>query len=73
MCAVNLKAAYDKVQWRLLWSLPQRLGVHGHMLGAVQSLYDGSRLSMRVNGQRGKSQSSSVGLRQGYPISWHLR
>ena len=60
LCFVDLKSAYDKVQWQLLWSLLQRLGVHGHMLGAVQSLYHGSLLSMRVNGQCGHSQSPSI-------------
>ena len=69
LCFVDLKSAYDKVQWQLLWGLLQRLGVHGHMLGAVQSLYDGSLLSMRVNGQCGHSQSPSIGLRQGCPLS----
>ena len=64
LCFVDLKSAYDKVQWQLLWGLLQRLGVHGHMLGAVQSLYDGSLLSMRVNGQCGHSQSPSIALRQ---------
>ena len=65
LCFVDLRSAYDKVQWQLLWGLLQRLGVHGHMLSAVQSLYDGSLLSMRVNGQCGQSQSPSIGLRQG--------
>ncbi len=69
LCFVDLKSAYDKVQWQLLWSLLQRLGVHGHMLGAVQSLYDGSLLSMRVNGQCGHSQGPAIGLRQGCPLS----
>ena len=66
---MDLKSPYDKVQWQLLWSLLQRLGVHGHMLGAIQSLYDGSLLSMRINGQCGHSQSPSIGLRQGCPLS----
>jgi len=61
LCFVDLKSAYEKVQWQLLWGLLQRLGVHGRMLGAVQSLYDGSLLSMRVNGQCGHSQSPSRG------------
>ena len=43
--------------------------VHGHMLGAIQSLYDGSLLSMQVGGQSGPSQSPSIGLRQGCPLS----
>ncbi len=69
LCFVDLKSAYDKVQWQFSWSLLQRLGVHGHMLGAIQSLYDGSLRSMRVNGQCGHSQSPSIGLRQSGPLS----
>ena len=53
LCFVDLKSVYDKVLWYLLWGLLQRLRVHGHMLGAVQSLYDDSLLSMRVGGQCG--------------------
>ena len=41
LCFVDLKSAYDKVHWQLLWRLLQRLGVNGDMLGAIQSLYDG--------------------------------
>ena len=67
LCFVDLKSAYEKVQWQLLWSLLQRL--FGHMLGAVQSLYGGSLLSMRVNGQCGHSQNPSTGLRQGCSLS----
>ena len=69
LCFVDLKSAYDKVQWHLLWQLLQRLGIHGDMLGAIQSLYDGCLLSMRVGGSCGCSHSPSIGLRQGCPLS----
>ena len=69
LCFVDLKSAYDRVQWQLLWDLLRRLGVQGTMLGAIQSLYDGCLLSMRVNGVTGDSQTSSMGLRQGCPLS----
>ena len=49
LCFVDLKSAYDRVQWPLLWDLLRRLGVHGKMLGAVQSLYDNCLLFMRVH------------------------
>ena len=39
------------------------------MLGAIQSLYDGCLLSMRVNGVTGGNQTPSMGLRQGCPLS----
>ena len=66
---VYLKSAYDRVQWQLLWTLLQRLGVQGTMLGAIQSLYDGCLLSMRVNGRAGDARAPSMGLRQGCPLS----
>ena len=69
LCFVDLKSAYDKVQWHLLWQLLQRLGIHGGMLGAIQSLYDGCILSMRVGGTCGVSHNPSIGLRQGCPLS----
>ena len=69
LCFVDLKSAYDKVQWHLLWGLLQHLGVRGHMLGAIQFLYHGSLLSMRVSGHCGSSQSPFIGLRQGCPLS----
>ena len=45
------------------------LGCHGHILGAIQSPYDGSLLSMRVGCQCGPSQGPTIGLRQGCPLS----
>lgn len=39
------------------------------MLGAIQSVYDGCLLSMRVGGACGCSQTPSVGLWQGCPLS----
>ncbi|KAL3147747.1 hypothetical protein ABBQ32_14172 [Trebouxia sp. C0010 RCD-2024] len=39
------------------------------MLGAIQSLYDGCLLSVRIGGQVGDSQAPSMGLRQGCPLS----
>ena len=69
LCFVDLKSAYDRVQWPLLWDLLQRLGVQGKMMGAVQSLYDNCLLSMRVSGYTGEGKTPSMGLRQGCPLS----
>ena len=69
LCFVDLKSAYDRVQWPLLWALLQRLGVQGKMMGAVQFLYDNCLLSMRVSGYTGEGKTPSMGLRQGCPLS----
>ena len=69
LCFVDLKSAYDRVQWQMLWGLLRRLGEQGTMLGAIQSLYDGCLLSIRVNGVTEYIQTPSMGLRQGCPLS----
>ena len=63
------KSAYDQVQWQLLWDLLCQLGIQGTVLGAIQSLYDGCLLSMKVSGVTKDSQGPSMGLRQGCPLS----
>ena len=69
LCFVDLKAAYDKVQWPLIWQVLQRLGIHGSMLTAIQNLYTDCSLAMKIDGFHGDMHSPSVGLRQGCPLS----
>ena len=71
LCFVDLKSAYDRVQWQLLWDLLRQLGVQGTMLGAIQSMYDGCLLSMRVNGVTGGSQNPLHGVAAGVPPQRH--
>ena len=66
---VDLKKAYDSVQHDLLWASLRRLGVHGSMLAAVQSLYDGGTMRMKISGRAGASGTARVGVRQGCPVS----
>ena len=69
LCLVDLKAAYDKVQWPLIWQVLERLGIHGSMLCAIKSVYSGCLLAMKMNNAHGDTQCPSIGLRQGCPLS----
>ena len=51
-CALDLKGAYDRVQRPFLWRVLQRLGIHGDMLAAIQSLYIDSQVSININMHR---------------------
>ena len=68
-CFLDLKGAYDRVQRPLLWQVLQRLGVHGPMLAALQSLYEDSGLAISINGRSGKTVQSHTGVKQGCPLS----
>ena len=68
-CFLDLKGAYDRVQRPLLWQVLQRLGVHGPMLAAIQSLYKNGGLTININGRSGKTVHSQTGVKQGCPLS----
>ncbi len=68
-CFLDLKAAYDYVHRPLLWDVLGRLGIHGRMLKAIQSLYATSRLAVKIGGRVGTSVPSLTGVKQGCPLS----
>jgi len=62
LCFVDLKAAYDRVQWPLLWQMLERLGLQG-------PYNDGCLLSVRISGPSGEGQALAMGPRQRCPLS----
>jgi exonuclease III len=68
-CYVDLKSAYDLVSRPVLWWCVQRKGVHGTFLRALQSLYASPRYAICVGGLVGPSVLSTIGVRQGCPLS----
>ncbi|KAK9843752.1 hypothetical protein WJX81_004916 [Elliptochloris bilobata] len=68
-CFLDLKGAYDRVPRALLWQALQRLGVHGRMLGALQSLYSNAEYAINVGDRRGVGVRSTRGVKQGCPLS----
>ena len=68
-CFLDLKGAFDRVSRPLLWLALQRLGIHGHMLGAVQSLYANCDIAINIEGKTGRHFPSRTGVKQGCPLS----
>ena len=68
-CFLDLKSAYDSVQRPLLWAVLAKLGVHGKMLSALQSLYTESTISINLSGRTGRSFTPEAGVKQGCPLS----
>jgi hypothetical protein len=68
-CFVDLKSAYDLVVRDVLWVCVQQKGIHGQFLSAIQSLYTSPLYAVCVNGLVGTSMASTIGVRQGCPLS----
>ena len=66
---MDIQKAYDSVQHELLWARLQHIGVHGRMLGAIQSLHASGTISMKVVAQQGPLKFSKWGSGKGVPLS----
>ena len=69
VCFLDLKSAYDRVPRHLLWQALTRLGVHGRMLLAIQSLYADCDITLKVSNRLGDTLPSCTGVKQGCPLS----
>ncbi|TWW65163.1 hypothetical protein D4764_21G0000630 [Takifugu flavidus] len=50
MCFVDLKKAFDRVLWGVLWGVLREYGVSGPLILAVRSLYDWCQSLVRIAG-----------------------
>lgn len=66
---IDFKKAYDSVPRDLLWRCLQKMGVHGLMCTMLQNMYADTKLCVRVNSEFGPEFESSIGVKQGDPLS----
>jgi len=73
-CALKLdmRRAYDRVEWGYLREIMSRLGFHHLWIDMVMRLVSSVSLSVLVNGDRLESFKPTRGIRQGDPISPYL-
>ena len=68
-CCVDFKKAYDSVDCRLLLQRLASLGIWGMMLTSIAAMYRNVPLHARVDGKVGPAFQSSIGVKQGDPLS----
>ena len=66
---VDFRKAYDCVQRPVLWKCLESLGVHGHFLDSLKSMYAQVKLQVRSGGAVGMPFESHQGVKQGDPLS----
>ena len=70
ICFVDFKKAFDSVWRSLIWHRLQTLGIKGHMLHAIQALYQDTKFRVRINGKTSQGFVVTVsGVKQGCPLS----
>jgi hypothetical protein len=66
---IDFRKAYDCINRSLLWECMSSLGMHGHFLDSLISMYKDVKICVRVDGCLGICFNSEVGVKQGDPLS----
>ena len=66
---IDMRKAFDNVNHQCLWFKLQKCGIGGHMLKAIQSLYQNVSYSVKVNGHLTPWFNITKGVKQGCTLS----
>ena len=66
---IDFRKAYDCIDRDILWQSLRSLGLHGHILESLISIYKDVNIRIRVGGKLGDVFSSFLGVKQGDPLS----
>ncbi len=61
---MDLKKAYNRVDWLALWNVLQLYGVGGKLLSAMKSFYEEASTCVKISDETSEHFEIKVGLRQ---------
>ena len=64
-----MENAHNRVPHDILWKVLKEYGIYGHLLAAIQSLYNNCQSCVRINGNKSDCFEVQVVLRQGCVLS----
>jgi Reverse transcriptase (RNA-dependent DNA polymerase) len=69
ICFVDLKKAFDSLRRDVMIAVLKALGFHGYILDAIIAIYSAVRCGVRINKKLSDLFYSTMGVRQGDPLS----
>jgi hypothetical protein len=66
---IDLKSAFDTVSREGLWTLLSQHGIHPTLIALIQDLYADNSVQVRVGASRSPPITTTIGVRQGCPLS----
>ena len=72
MVLLDWEKAFDKVSHEGLYSALERMGVRGHTLDIIKSMYANPLFHVEIDGIKSKWYKQETGIRQGCPLSPYM-
>jgi hypothetical protein len=69
LCIIDLEKAFDRVPRQKLFGVLSEYGINGSLLGAIKSIYSGSKAAVRIDGEISEAFEVNEGVRQGCCLS----
>ena len=67
--SIDVKKAFDKIQWPFILKTLNKLGIDGTYLKIIKSIYGKPTSNIILNGQKLEASPLKSGTRQGCPLS----
>ncbi|CAM4929837.1 unnamed protein product [Rotaria socialis] len=68
-CFIDFRKAFDTIKHNIIWAVLKSYGIGNKILALLQNIYEQAQSAVRVDKQIGEWFHTSVGTRQGDPLS----
>ncbi|CAM4973194.1 unnamed protein product [Rotaria socialis] len=68
-CFIDFQKAFDTIKHKIIWAVLKSYGIGNKMITVLQNIYEQAQSAVRIDKETGEWLQTSVGTRQGDPLS----
>ncbi|CAF3702999.1 unnamed protein product, partial [Rotaria socialis] len=68
-CFIDFQKAFDTIKHKIIWAVLKSYGIGSKMITVLQNIYEQAQSAVRIDKETGEWLQTSVGTRQGDPLS----